>query len=58
VAAKVASGGDPSGRSVRCLSVDRGLGGGLFLSDTWSGGLRMVSLKEEGGARATRWPVA
>jgi hypothetical protein len=58
VAAKVASGADPSGRSMRRLLVDRGLGGGLFLGDTWSGGLRMVSLKEEGGARTTRWPVA
>jgi hypothetical protein len=38
--------------------VDRELNGGLLFSDTWSCGLGTVSLKEEGGARATRWPVA
>jgi hypothetical protein len=43
---------------VRRCSVDRGLDGGLLLSDTWSCGLRTVSLKEEGGARMTWWPVA
>jgi hypothetical protein len=47
-----------SGRSTWRCSVDRGLDDDLLLGDTWSGGLRTVSLKEEGGARATRWPVA
>jgi hypothetical protein len=58
VAAKVASGDGQSGRSTRWHSVDRGLNGGLLFSHTWSSGLRTVSLKDEGGARATRWPVA
>jgi hypothetical protein len=38
--------------------MDWGLNGGLLFGDTWSCGLRTVSLKEEGGARATRWPVS
>jgi hypothetical protein len=58
VAAKAASGDSQSGWSMRRCSVDRGLNGILLFSDTWSCGLRIVSLKEEGGARATRWPVA
>jgi hypothetical protein len=49
VAAKAASGDGRSGRSARWCSVDRGLNGGLLFGDTWSCGLRMVSLKEEGG---------
>jgi hypothetical protein len=57
-AAKAASGDGRSGRSARRRSVDSGLNGGLLFSDTWSYGLRMISLKEEGGARATQWPVA
>jgi hypothetical protein len=51
------SGDGQSGRSAWWHSVDRGLNGGLLFSDTWSCGLRTVSLKEEGGARATWWLV-
>jgi hypothetical protein len=58
VAGKAASGDGRSSRSTRWRSVDRGLNGGLLFGDTWSCGLRTVSLKEEGGARMTRWPVA
>jgi hypothetical protein len=56
--AKVASGDGQSGRSLQRRSVDRGLNGGLLFSDSWSCGLMMVLLEEEGGAQATRWPVA
>jgi hypothetical protein len=35
-----------------------GANDGLLFGDTWSCGLRMASLKEEGGARAMRWSVA
>jgi hypothetical protein len=55
---KAASWDGRSGWSVQRRSVDRGLKGGLLFDDTWSCGLRTVSLKEKGGARATRWPVA
>jgi hypothetical protein len=58
MAAKAASGDGQSGRSVRWRSVDKGLDGDLLLGDTWSSGLRTVSLNEEGGAQATRWPLA
>jgi hypothetical protein len=34
------------------------LWGGLRSGDSWRCGLRTASLKEEGGARVTRWPVA
>jgi hypothetical protein len=33
------------------------LWGGLRSGDSWSWGLRTASLKEEGGARATRWQL-
>jgi hypothetical protein len=55
---KAASGDGRSGRSMRRRSVDRGLNDSLLFGDTWSYGLRTVSLKEEGGARATRRPMA
>jgi hypothetical protein len=58
MAAKATSGDGQSGLSVWLHSVDRGLNSGLLFGDTWSCGLRMVSLKEEGGAQATRWLVA
>jgi hypothetical protein len=48
--AKAASRDGRSGRSMRQRSMDRGLNGGLLFGDTWSCGLRTVSLKEEGGA--------
>jgi hypothetical protein len=41
----------------RC-SASMGANDGLRFGDAWSCGLRMASLKEEGGARATRWSVA
>jgi hypothetical protein len=47
---KAASRDGRSGWSTRRGSVDRGLNGGLLFSDSWSCGLRMVLLEEEGGA--------
>jgi hypothetical protein len=54
VAAKAASRDGQSGRSVRQRLMDRGLNDDLLIGDRWSYGLRTVSLKEEGGARATQ----
>jgi hypothetical protein len=42
----------------RQCSTLMGANDGLRFGDAWSCGLRMASLKEEGGARAMRWPVA
>jgi hypothetical protein len=58
MAAKAASGDGPNSWSMWRRLVDRGLNDDLLFGDTWSCGLRTVSLKEEGGARATRWPAA
>jgi hypothetical protein len=48
--AKEALGDGWSGQSMRWHLVDIGLNGSLLFGDSWSGDLRTVSLKEEGGA--------